>query len=355
MAHIKFWRLFLLLLAAGSISYPASSLAADWETAYYFDDEANHERTPHPAWFKKSFYDLNEDIQEAKQQGKQGLMLFFGTEQCSYCKMFIQKTLADVAIQKQLRANFDVIGIDIFSDVDITDIDGKAYTASQFVYHKKAYFSPTLIFYDTNGGEILKIVGYYPPNKFKKVLSYLVNQDYKRMRLGEYLASSEINNAKDFQAIPKDKLFSDTRTDFRRTAIRSARPLLLLLERSNCEACIRFHNNILSDPAVRKRLIDFELAQIDIGDRTSTITTPDGQNISPYEWSKQLKLQYAPALLFYDGKGKLILRHESDMQAFRVKRMLKHAINKVYLTEKQFNRWYADELRRENKTYKISQ
>jgi len=340
--------------AAPTQASSARSPGADKDTPYLFDDEANHDPTPYPEWFKKSFYDLKEDIADAKRTNKKGIMIFIGTRQCSYCKIFKEKTLSDKNIQSRLRSNFDSIGIEIFSDEPITDLDGKVYSSKDFVYHKNAHFSPTLIFYDTNGNEILKIVGYYPPNKFKKVLDFLIDGKYKEVGLGRYLENHEKNNIKSKLAIPKDRLFSTMRTNFNRTNRPSKKPLLLLLERSDCEACVRLHKNILSNAIIRQKLKDFELAQLDIDDNKTGIVTPDGKHTTPYKWAQKLKLQYTPAFLFFDKSGKLVLRQDSDVQAFRVKRMLKHVKNKVYLTETQFNRWLADEYRREHKTYKTS-
>lgn len=342
------------LLAMLVALFSLTSYGGEKDTPYKFDDESNHDIITHPAWFKQSFHVLKDDIDDAKKAGKQGIMLFVGTKQCSYCKIFIDKTLSVKDIQQRLRSNYDVIPLEIFSDDEVTDIDGKVYASKDFVYLKQAYFSPTFIFYDTDNDEVLKLVGYYPPDKFSKILDYLIHKEYKTMGLRQYLTIAEQKMAKTHLAIPHDKLFTYTRTDFNRSVAASDKPLLILLEREDCDACVRLHKNILSDTVIRSHLPDYEFAQLDMGDRTTPIVTPDGQHTTPANWAEELKIQYSPAFLFFDKSGKLVLRQESDVQAFRVKRMLKHVKNRVYLTETQFNRWLAEEYREEHKTYKTS-
>ncbi len=58
-----------------------------------FDDGAIYQ-VHYPAWFKDSFLNLGEDADEAREAGKQGLFVFFTTQGCSYCHLFIETSLA---------------------------------------------------------------------------------------------------------------------------------------------------------------------------------------------------------------------------------------------------------------------
>ena len=68
--------------------------AGEVADAVLFDDSEIVSKE-HPSWFKTSFLDLGEDLAEAREDGKQGLMLFFDTEGCAYCKAFLKHTLDD--------------------------------------------------------------------------------------------------------------------------------------------------------------------------------------------------------------------------------------------------------------------
>ena len=55
-----------------------------------------------PAWFVNDpFLELNALLAQARAEGKQGLMVFYSTEGCSYCGLFVQKSLHDPAIVAQ--------------------------------------------------------------------------------------------------------------------------------------------------------------------------------------------------------------------------------------------------------------
>ena len=62
-----------------------------------------------PDWFKISFLDLGEDLDEAIDAGKQGILLFISASRCSYCKAFMQTSLKAPDIRRCLNANFDII------------------------------------------------------------------------------------------------------------------------------------------------------------------------------------------------------------------------------------------------------
>lgn len=133
-----------------------------------------------PKWFKESpFIELDDDLKSAQEKGKKGLMLFFTTEGCSYCDRFINKALADPEISTMVQKNFDSIGMEIFNDADITSPTGESITAKKFAKDVGVQFSPSLIFYGENGKQLLKLVGYQSPERFKKILNFLDKDLYK--------------------------------------------------------------------------------------------------------------------------------------------------------------------------------
>ena len=71
----------------------------------------------HPTWFKPSYLDLDEDLNDALKAGKTGLMVYFGLKRCSYCQAFLENTLSKPDVEKRVRGMFDVVGLDIFSDI----------------------------------------------------------------------------------------------------------------------------------------------------------------------------------------------------------------------------------------------
>ena len=75
-----------------------------------------------PEWFKNSFLDIDEDIADAKKQGKR-LVLFFYQDGCPYCKKLFEDNLSQHAIAEKMRKNFDVVAINIWGDREVTVAD----------------------------------------------------------------------------------------------------------------------------------------------------------------------------------------------------------------------------------------
>ena len=78
-----------------------------------------------PDWFKLSFLELSNDIEELKDSDKAGIIVYFGQKNCPYCKMHLEKSWTDRGIVKYTQEHFDVIAIDVRGDRPVADTKGK--------------------------------------------------------------------------------------------------------------------------------------------------------------------------------------------------------------------------------------
>jgi thioredoxin-related protein len=306
---------------------------------YDFADDAIVDIS-HPEWFKHSFYNLPDDLDEAQANGKQGIMLFMSTRRCSYCKVFLDRVLSDPDIKRRVQSNYDVIGLEILSDLEIVDVDGESYRVKEFVTRVKAAFTPTLIFYGTDGQLQLKIVGYYPQAKFKRVLDYLEGKNYRKEMLREYLSRTESSKPDPAaQMIVDRELFSQAPHILDRRAANAQQQLMVVFDRSNCEACERLHRQVLSDKSIRKLIGQFEAIQLDISDKEQRIITPEGEGLSPMQWYQRLNLSYTPAIVFFDEAGQEVLRLDSETLRYRMEGTLQLVLERAYENDAQLQRW----------------
>jgi len=296
-----------------------------------------------PDWFKPSYLDLNEDLSDALNSGKQGLMIYVSLSRCSYCKAFVDNTLSLPDVSQRVRNTFDVVGMDIFDDSEMTSPTGRSYIVKDFVTEKKANYSPTMIFYGAKGRELLKIVGYYPPDKFRTVLDYLEGKHYQRETLRSYFNMTKTPSLKQTTGIKLDnKLFSKPPYDLDHRAEPAKRPMLVLFEQPDCSACDRFHKRVLGDKAIRRLMGQFETVHLDASDRTTRLITPTGRRITPRQWFKQLDLTYSPATVFFDETGKEITRLDSETKRWRMEGTLQLILAKDYKNDIQVQRWRRD-------------
>jgi len=182
----------------------------------------------YPSWFKNSFYDLPSDLRDAQQKGKHGIVVFVSMKTCSYYKAIIETTFQQADIVKRLRANYHVIGLEVFSDVEVVDMKGKSHWAKDFVVQEKAQFTPTMLFYGANGKTQLRLVGYQSPKKFRGALDYLEGGHHNSMKLSDYLhqrKSTATTSTRQTAALNLDHRHANNK------------PLLVVVESADCTKC----------------------------------------------------------------------------------------------------------------------
>jgi thioredoxin-related protein len=292
-----------------------------------------------PDWFKISFLDLGDDLQEALEDGKQGILLFISASRCSYCKAFMETSLQAPDIRRRLTASFDIIGLDIFDDRELTTVDGRQFRVKEFVLHNRASNTPTLIFLGQHGRVLARIVGYYPPERFRNVLDYLEAKAYRHESLGEHLQRAREATDGGVGPIIADDLFSKPPYMLDRSRVPAQQPLLVVFEQPGCDACERFHRRVLCDKSIRRLIGDYEAVQLDASDDHGRVVTPDGDKTTPAAWYRRLGLNYQPAVVFFDRQGKEIMRIDSETQRFRMEGSLQLVLEGSDTEDAQLQRW----------------
>jgi thioredoxin-related protein len=128
----------IILFHQALVVFFVSLCLMNFSVAKSFDDsEVKH--IGYPGWFIESpFFDLTDDLEKTRSGGKKGLMVLFTTEGCSYCDVFIRKSLGDPKIAAAVQKNFDSVGMEIFDDVGMVNPQGRCPVFSHtFVLRKR--------------------------------------------------------------------------------------------------------------------------------------------------------------------------------------------------------------------------
>ena len=340
----SYYQLPVILLVFGLAN--TSSYAEKMDTFRIYPDGNITTRTKikFPTWFKTSFFDLREELTEARQAGKRGIIVMFSQERCSTCLAFIRATLGDPQVKERVMDNYYVIGMDIFSDLEVTDPNGSVTTVKDFAEQKAARLTPTILFYGIENAQLLKIIGFYPPEKFQHVLDYIDSRLYMEMRLSDYLRDKRIKSATTQKEVLRNPFFTRPPIDLASSSNGVKRPTLVLFETPNCNPCRRFHTRVLTDVNVRRKLASFRAVQLDASDNSSEIVTPDGRRLTPKQWFKNLQLSYDVAVVFLDEQGKEVLRHDAEIGRLRMAFTMDYVLQKGYLKEQQVLRWRRQNL-----------
>ncbi|MEE8534842.1 MAG: thioredoxin family protein [Kiloniellales bacterium] len=149
--------------------------------------EVNEDGLHTQSWFLNSFLDLREDIADSAAEGKQ-LVIMWEQRGCPYCREMHRINLRIPEIVDYIRANFNVVQLDIWGDREVTDLDGEVTTEKKLARKYRVQFTPTLQFFPKelaeNGKqpghdvEVWRLLGYWKPFHFLSTFAYVHEKGY---------------------------------------------------------------------------------------------------------------------------------------------------------------------------------
>lgn len=288
-----------------------------------------------PGWFKESFLDIGEDVREATSANKR-VLLFFYQEGCPYCAKLLADNFGDAGISAQTQAQFDVIAINIWGDREITDAQGEVSSEKQVAARLGVQYTPTLLFLNEEGQAVARIDGYFPPHRFKLALDYVANHQEGKMKLAEYLANNEAAPAAG--SLYQSSAFLTAPIDLAANRKEANKPLLVFFEQKSCPSCDELHAEISKRAGLAATLSNFDLVMLDLRS-DAALTTPDGDKLSVKGWARQLSVQYAPSLVFFDQGGKEVFRIDAWLKAFHLQTALEYVLSGAYRYQPEFQRF----------------
>ncbi|MEW8030334.1 MAG: thioredoxin fold domain-containing protein, partial [Candidatus Thiodiazotropha sp.] len=98
-----------------------------------------------PAWFKNSFLDLQEDLQEAAEEDKR-VILYFHQDGCPYCAKLLNENFSIKKIVDKTQQAFQLVAINIWGDREVTGLSGETTTEKAFAASMKVMYTPTMLF-----------------------------------------------------------------------------------------------------------------------------------------------------------------------------------------------------------------
>ncbi|MCP4876717.1 MAG: thioredoxin fold domain-containing protein [Gammaproteobacteria bacterium] len=136
-------------------------------------------RDPYQHFFEQTLGDLSEELEIARESGKQGVFVFFEMDECPFCHRMKQTVLNQPEVQDFFRQHFHSITIDIEGDIEIVDFDGQDTTQKEFARQNRVRATPLMAFYDLQGKRIFKYTGAASGvQEFIWMGEYIVNQVY---------------------------------------------------------------------------------------------------------------------------------------------------------------------------------
>lgn len=170
--------IFLLLVSSGV----ATSLA---ET-----------RDPRSHFFNETFGDFSEELDNARAQGKKGILIFFEMDECPFCHYMKKNILNRPEVQDFFRNNFLIFSVDIEGDIDITDFEGNTMPQKDFAFKvNRVRATPVIAFYDLEGKQVLRYTGRTSGvDEFMWMGEFVVDGHYKKTRFSRFKREKRQNH-----------------------------------------------------------------------------------------------------------------------------------------------------------------
>jgi thioredoxin-related protein len=140
------------------------------------------------SWFLESFLDLAEDLEDAHKAGKR-FVIMWELKGCPYCKETHFVNFAQPEISGYIKANFEVLQLNIIGSRIVTDFDGAKLSEKDMAAKYGVRFTPTFQFFAERAAplknappqkrEVARAPGYLRPEDFLAMFRYVREKAYR--------------------------------------------------------------------------------------------------------------------------------------------------------------------------------
>jgi len=293
--------------------------------------------TEYPDWFKDSFLDLSDDIEEATESGKR-FAIIFQQDGCPYCNALIERNFSQQEIVNKSQKHFDFTTINIWGDREVTNLDGKDYIEKTFAQEMKVQFTPTIIFYDEQGRIALRINGYHRPDIFSLELDYVLGKHEKTTTYRDFMLANR-SKIRTKDSIHEKALSAQESYSFDKK-LKNKAPFAVFFEQQDCPACDVLHDDVMADKEVQKVIDGLDISRVNMWGRAKVVT-PNGEQMMVREWARKLNVKYAPTVIIFDQTGKEVIRSEAFFKVFHTQALFNYVRSEAYKKESNFQRYVS--------------
>jgi thioredoxin-related protein len=142
---------------------------------------------PMTHFFNETFGDFAEELGQAREDAKTGVMLFYEMDECPFCQFMRSNVLNQEEVQTFFREHFLLFPMDIDGDLEITDFSGQQTTQKELARQARVRATPVIAFYDLDGKEIFRHTGRVAGvEEFMLMGRFIVDGDYKKQKFTVY-------------------------------------------------------------------------------------------------------------------------------------------------------------------------
>lgn len=150
-------------------------------------------------WYLESFLDLAEDLAGATKAGKRFAVLW-GLKGCPSCRRMHEEYMADTATTDYIKANFEILHLNILGSREVTDFDGARVGEKALAARYGIRVTPALQFFPEKADglgpkpaldrESARMHGLLPQQEFLKFFRYVRERGYDKAEFINWLKTS---------------------------------------------------------------------------------------------------------------------------------------------------------------------
>ena len=273
----------------------------------------------HPGWFKESFLDIAEDVDEAAEADRH-VILFMHLDGCPYCYKMTEENFKHAPYTEFIKKNFDVIAINIKGDREVAFNEKTSLTEKALAVRLKVNYTPTVVFLNQQNKLVARVNGYRSVPDFKHVLDYVQEKAYLNTSLSRYVDARK-ETVYSFRDHPRLIQLTDLKSV-------ADRPLAVLFEDKGCVDCDALHDGHLARPEVREILKNYTFVRLDALSEASIVDV-EGNPTTPKAYAEKLGLVYRPGIVLFD-RGKEVARIHSQLYTYHFEELLRYVGERHY-------------------------
>jgi thioredoxin-related protein len=150
-------------------------------------------RDPMQHFFTPTLGDLQAELGDAKQAGKQAAFVMYVRDDCPYCERMKQNILSRPDVQAWYRQRFAVLAVDIKGAVAITNFSGRTTTEKSFALAQGVKFTPVIMFFGLDGKPLTRVDGEIrSTDEFMLLGEFVASGAYARMKFADYKQAAKL-------------------------------------------------------------------------------------------------------------------------------------------------------------------
>jgi len=306
----------LAAFASLSIAYGAAAPTGDGAQT----------RDPHEFFFSQTFGDLPEELDQARRDGKVGMILFFEQDGCPYCRRMMQTVFNQRVVQDWFMERFVSFEIDIRGDVEIRDFDNVTLPSKVFAAQRRVDSTPVISFIDLQGTEVFRWSrAVSSPDAMLLMGRYVAEGRYTDMNWDDYARGRQVSPVEAPQIPHVGNLKNEGEI-----AARQHKIMLVAVTREGCVYCARLRREVLRPMIVSGEYSDRVLIREMVMEPPVEMVDFSGESTTSSGIANRYGVSIAPTVLFLDGSGRtlrppLVGINNADMYGFYLDKAITEA------------------------------